>query len=237
MKRSAILSLLPVYAAILGVLIFTAFLCSKGVTVISENLEISRNHCVIIDAGHGGIDGGATSYTGVLESNINLEIARRLNDLMHLLGLRTTMIRTTDTSVYTEGASIAAKKVSDLKQRVKIVNETENALLISIHQNYYPDQRYAGAQVFYPRTEGSEALAKKMQSTFVDMLNPGSRRKAKFAEGIYLMNKIKCTGVLVECGFLSNPEEEAKLRKKYYQIQICCVIASCCVDYFRSAVA
>ena len=136
------------------------------------------------------------------------------------------MIRTEDVSIYTKGETIAQKKVSDLKERVRIVNETENALLISIHQNTYPESRYSGAQVFYSETDGSQQLAKELQSAFVTTINAGSNRKSKKSEGIYLMEHIRSTGVLIECGFLSNPEEEAKLRSEEYQKKICCVIAS-----------
>lgn len=199
---------------------------SRAVTTLSENLPIQRAHCFIIDAGHGGEDGGASSCTGKLESGINLEIALRLDDLMHFLGCDTRMIRTTDTAIYTKGESLSQKKASDLKERVRIVNETEGAILLSIHQNNFSDSRYSGAQVFFGQEEGSEALAKSLQSAFVEHLNPGSKRQCKKSHGIYLMEHINCTGVLIECGFLSNPEEEAKLRSPEYQKQLCCTIVS-----------
>lgn len=199
---------------------------SRTVTVIAENAPFQRKHCVIIDPGHGGEDGGATSCTGVLESTYNLAISTRLNDLFHLLGYETKMIRTTDTSVYTKGETIAQKKASDLRERVRIVNETPNGLLLSIHQNNFSDSRYSGAQVFYAATAGSEELAKQLQSAFVTALNPGSSRKSKKSKGVYLMEHIERTGVLIECGFLSNPGEEAKLRDSGYQKKMCCVIAA-----------
>lgn len=214
------------YLFICTSVIFAAFFGSRAVTVLAENTPVQRRHCIILDAGHGGVDGGATSCTGVLESTYNLEIALRLNDLCHLLGYETKMIRTTDISVYTKGDTIAQKKVSDLKERVRIVNETENGLLISIHQNNFPDSRYHGAQVFFSRTEGSEQLARQMQDAFKNSINPGSNRMIKQSDGIYLMENIKKTGILVECGFLSNPEEEANLRSEGYQKKLCCVIAS-----------
>lgn len=207
---------------------------SRAVTVIAENLPVQREHCIIIDPGHGGEDGGATSCAGILESTYNLEISLRLNDLLHLLGYDTKMIRTTDTSVYTKGESIAQKKISDLKERVRIANETDGALVLSIHQNNFPDERYSGAQVFYPQTVGSQELAKQLQSALVNALNPGSRRQVKKAEGIYLMEHIQCPGVLIECGFLSNRQEEAKLRSEEYQKQLCCVIAATVGEYLSN---
>ena len=208
---------LGVYLVLLACFLLVGIGGSHAVTVLSENAPISNRTTVIIDAGHGGVDGGATSCTGVLESQLNLEIALRLDDLMHLLGIRTTMIRTTDISVYTEGETIAAKKVSDLKERVRIVNETENAVLISIHQIYFSDNRYSGAQVFYADTPGSQELATALQTGFTANLSPDNHRKAKNAKGAYLMEHIWCSGVLNECGVLSNTQEEAVLRQEDYQ--------------------
>lgn len=207
---------------------------SQAVTTVAENQPILRQKVIVIDAGHGGEDGGATSCSGVLESRLNLEIALRLDALLHLLGYETKMIRTEDVSVYTEGNTIAAKKVSDLRNRVKIVNETENALLVSIHQNIFADSRYSGAQVFYNAVDGSKDLAQALQTAFVATINPESNRKIKPSSGVYLMEHIQKPGILVECGFLSCPEEEAKLRTGEYQNQICCVIASTLSRYFTS---
>lgn len=223
--------MIPIYALVFLGLILCALMGDKAVTVISENEPIHGRTCFIIDAGHGGVDGGAVSCTGVYESHINLEIAARLNDLMHLLGYDTKMIRESDISIYTSGDTIAGKKASDLKERTRIVNETDNAILLSIHQNHYSDSYYSGGQMFYPKTAGSQELATKLQAAFITTLNPGSNRQAKPATGLYLMKHIEKTGVLIECGFLSNFEEEARLRTPSYQKAICCVIATTCADY------
>lgn len=220
------LPLAAVYCLTVAGLLAAVMGGSRAVSVIAQEIPIRRGRCIVIDAGHGGEDGGAISCTGRLESGINLEIALRLRDLMHLLGYETKMIRTTDVSVYTTGTTIAQKKVSDLKNRVQMVNETENALLLSIHQNQFSESRYSGAQVFYAATEGSEALAKRLQSAFAASVNTGSHREAKASSGVYLMERIDCTGVLIECGFLSNPQEEALLLSPEYQKKLCCVIAS-----------
>lgn len=204
---------------------------NRAVTVLVENSGVARNHTIVIDAGHGGVDGGATSCTGVLESCFNLEIALRLNDLFQFFGYKTKMVRSEDISIYTEGDTIAQKKISDLKQRVRLANETENALLLSIHQNHFPDTRYSGAQVFYAGTQGSSTLAKQLQTAFLTCLNPESRRQEKKSTGVYLMEHIRCPGVLIECGFLSNPEEEARLRSAAYQQKLCAVIA-CVTDTY-----
>jgi N-acetylmuramoyl-L-alanine amidase len=213
----------PFYLLLIGAMVVTVLWSDQAITVMSESAPLTDRHCIIIDAGHGGVDGGATSCTGALESQINLEISLRLNDLCHLLGMETKMIRTTDISVYTEGQTISQKKVSDLKHRVQIINETPNATVISIHQNYFSDGKYSGAQVFYPKDETSRRLAEAMQLAFGVT---GSTRIAKPSQGVYLMEHIRCPGVLVECGFLSNPQEEAKLRSPEYQKLLCCVIVS-----------
>ena len=228
-------SLLPIYFLIILCLLIVTIGGSKAVTVLSENTAVADRKTVVVDAGHGGVDGGATSCTGVLESHFNLEIAQKLNDLFNLLGINTVMIRDTDCSVYTEGQTIAQKKVSDLKERVRIVNSTENCILISIHQNLFSDSKYSGAQVFYAPTEGSQLIAKSLQTSFINTLNPGSHRMEKKADSIYLMQNINCPGVLVECGFLSNPQEEYLLRTKAYQQKICCIIACTVSNYFYSS--
>lgn len=210
-------------AFVLSVLLFSAFITNHTIDVYNQSAHFKDRTCVIIDAGHGGVDGGAVSCTGVDESKINLEIALRLNDLMHLLGINTYMIRTEDVSIYTSGNSIAAKKVSDLKERVRIVNQTQNAILISVHQNYFEDSHYSGAQVFY---NTDSTLAKQLQSALIQTLNPGSNRKAKKADGVYLMQNVTCPAALIECGFLSNCDEEKMLRDPTYQKKLCCVIGA-----------
>ena len=216
----------PMYLIMVIVFSVIAVTGSRAVTTIAENIPVERSITFVIDAGHGGEDGGASSCTGVLESQLNLQIARRLDDLLHFLGYQTVMIRRSDISVYTEGKTIAEKKISDLKERVRIVNETEGAFLISIHQNIFADSRYSGAQVFYNEEGDAENVARQLQQNMVTSLNPGSNRQCKPADGIYLMQHSKRPGILVECGFLSNPEEERKLREGEYQKHICCVIAS-----------
>lgn len=204
---------------------------SRAATVLAQSTPLPRRHCVILDPGHGGEDGGAVACTGKLESSYNLEIALRLDDLFHLLGYETKMTRKTDTAIYTQGQTISQKKVSDLKERVKIVNDTPNGVLLSIHQNTFSDNRYSGAQVFYAATDGSQALAEALQGALVTVLNPGSNRKAKKSDGVYLMERIDRPGVLIECGFLSNREEEAKLQSAVYQKQLCCVVAATVVEW------
>lgn len=219
-------SALLFYTMVIALFLFGTLLGNQAISTISEMVPVERLHRIVIDPGHGGVDGGAVSCSGKSESNFNLQISLRINDLLHLLGYDTVMIRTTDSSVYTSGQTIAQKKVSDLKQRVRIVERTQNALLLSIHQNTFPEGKYSGAQVFFAKTPGSKALAEQLQSDLVSCLNPGSSRKAKQGSGIYLLDKINVAGVLVECGFLSNQQEEARLQTPDYQKKLCCVISS-----------
>lgn len=199
---------------------------SNAVTVLVEHSPVDSRTCIAIDAGHGGIDGGAVSVTGTPESQINLEIAERLQDLLNLMGYQTYMLRNTDTSLHTDGATIGAQKISDLKHRVRMVAERDASLLVSIHQNTFSNKRYSGAQVFYRNDEVSNSLAICLQKNFIKTVNPGSNRKAKPAKGIYLMEHISCPGILIECGFLTNVQEEALLRNDTYQKQLCSVIAA-----------
>lgn len=228
--KKHISNVLPLYLLVIGLFLLAISVGSRAVTAINEAQPILRRQTIIIDAGHGGEDGGATSYTGVLESELNLQIALRLNELCHLLGFETKMIRCTDVSVYTQGKTLAAKKASDLKNRVQMVNESENALLISIHQNTFSDSRYAGAQVFYADTPGSRDLAETLQRQF-SVADTTNHRRAKQADGVYLMQHIQKTGILIECGFLSNPAEEAKLRSSEYQKKLCAVIVTAICTY------
>ena len=220
MKCKNWMRLIPSYFLVIILVLVAAIGTDRGITVLRENEPVYRKNCIIVDPGHGGIDGGATSCTGVLESNLNLEIALRLNDFLHLLGFKTVMTRTTDTSIYTSGNTIAAQKVSDLKERVKIVNGQSGGILVSIHQNTYPNNRYAGAQVFYSDQNDSKKLAETVQSG----LKFTGKRSVKKGEGIYLLNNISNPGILIECGFLSNPTEEANLRNEQYQKKLCAFI-------------
>lgn len=225
MTGRKVLPMVLVYILVVGVFLGIACIGNEVTSVLAEQVPLKRKNIIVIDAGHGGEDGGAISCTGRLESTYNLEIAKKLNELLRLMGYRTRMIRTRDESIYKEGSTIAAKKVSDLKERVRIVNETENAILVSIHQNKFSDSKYKGAQVFYGSKGESQTLAGLLQKAFCETVNPESKRKIKKADGIYLMERIDCTGILVECGFLSNPTEETLLRTDQYQNKLVCVIA------------
>ncbi len=220
MKRWGFLYILTA-AAILAASLGTR----HAITVFSESSPIEREWTILIDPGHGGEDGGAPSCTGAKESDINLEISLRLGDLFSLLGQNVKFVRTTDISVYREGETLAQKKASDLKERLRMTQEN-GVLLLSIHQNTFPQPKYSGAQVFYASSDGSKQLAQSLQESLNLSLCPGSRRTCKQSQGVYLMERVQTTAVLVECGFLSNPREEAMLRDPEYQKKLCCVICT-----------
>ncbi len=224
---SMVVALLSVLCGILMV----AILGSRGVTVAVQNRTFVPEKTIVIDAGHGGIDGGATSCTGVLERDINLDIALKLNDVLHLLGYHTVLTRTTQESIATEGNTIASQKISDMKNRLYLVNQIKNPIFISIHQNYFGNAKYHGAQVFYGNGMESKMLAGVFQASFVQTINPESNRGIKPGSGIYLLEKLNCPAVLIECGFISNYEEERLLREKTYQNKICAVIATALSTY------
>ncbi len=219
---SKLLWLLP--ALLFGVCIFRA-MPQQGVPTFGP--ERFSGSTLIVDAGHGGEDGGAVSFSGVPESGINLAIARKLDSIMGFYGVDTLLLRTEDISLHDSDAStLREKKVSDLHNRVATINSVENATLVSIHQNTYESTRYHGAQVFYANEELSLDFAVLMQETLRLTLDPQNDRVAKkIPESIYLMNHITCRSVLVECGFLSNPEEDLLLQNDTYQTKIAVAIA------------
>lgn len=187
---------------------------------------------IVIDPGHGGEDGGAVSASGCKESDLNLQIGNRLNDLFCFIGVKTVMTRNEDVSIHDDTAvTISEKKVSDLKNRAKLTNEIPQAMLISIHQNMFSDGKYSGAQVFYAKTDGSETLAKNLQTLLCEKVDPSNHREAKPVNAVWLMDHINCTGVLVECGFLSNAEEELLLKTPEYQKKLSCVLVCGISEY------
>lgn len=201
--------------------------------VLSAKINPYENETVVIDAGHGGEDGGAVSISGAIESRLNLAIAQRLNLIMGLLGIKTFMLRNSDISLHDSDAStIREKKVSDLHNRVSIIESLDNPIVISIHQNTFPDKKYRGAQVFYANGELSLPFATITQEILRSSLNPENTRKpVAVPSTVYLMNHISCKAILVECGFLSNPEEDVLLQSPDYQVKLATALASAYIQY------
>ena len=178
---------------------------------------------VIIDAGHGGEDGGAVGVDGIFEKNINLAIALELEEMLRATGIKTRLTRDTDTLLYDRNSDYQGhKKAQDAAARLAIAEEYENAVFISIHMNSFPQAKYKGLQVYYsPNSPSSALLAKKIQDTVITNLQPDNTRQIKQSDkNIYLLDKISHPAILIECGFLSNPEECEKLSDKDYQRQL-----------------
>ena len=188
---------------------------------------------LVLDAGHGGEDGGAVSLTGVAESGLNLSIVLKLDQILGFYGQAPVVLRTEDVSLHDPDAdTLREKKVSDLHNRVDAVESQENAVLLSVHQNIFTDQKYHGAQVFYAPTTGSQEWAVFTQELLRTALDPENSRQAKpIPDSVYLMNHISCPAVLIECGFLSNPAEEALLRSEVYQTKLAAAMASAWLQY------
>ena len=218
-----------VYLYVAAFFLGLAALGRQSVETVSGLAPISGSSVLVIDAGHGGEDGGTTGAVGTAEDEVNLSIAKRLEAMLTLMGYQTRMTRTDSGSLATEGETIRARKQSDLRNRVALANKYQNSILVSIHQNHFPDPKYDGAQVFF--TDSAESLANAMQASLTAALSPQSRRTAKKASGIYLMEHITCPGLLIECGFLSNPAEEQKLQSAQYQKHLAAVMATVLAKY------
>lgn len=183
---------------------------------------------LVLDAGHGGEDGGAVDPSGHKESDINLAIVRKLRDLMAFLGVETVLTRAEDISIYDrDSVTLREKKVSDLKNRAALIGAIENAMVISVHQNSFTDSRYHGAQVFYNRGDAARLWGEDTQETLNAALG-GSRSAAPVRENVYLFSHIDCPAILVECGFLSNGEEAALLLTDGYQRTLAAILAAAC---------
>ncbi len=193
---------------------------------------------VIIDAGHGGFDGGAVSNDGTIEKDINLSISLYLQEYLSSFNIKTVMIRETDCSVEDDGLdTIRQKKSSDLHNRMKIMEETDDAIFISIHQNKFYDEKYSGTQVFYsPKTKSeSQVLAQYIQDCIVNTLQKDNKRQIKeCGTSVFLMYNAVKPAILVECGFLSNYEETQKLKSSEYQKKIAFCIAMGIQNYITS---
>lgn len=214
-----------------GALVALGFLAAGIYLFSPKGMEASYSdvpqRTVVIDPGHGGEDGGAVAPDGTLESALNLEIAKRLDFLLTFCGQKTLLLREDDISLHdSEANTIREKKVSDIHNRVDTINAQENPAVISIHQNFFLSSKYHGAQVFYANGPLSQPWAEQTQKDLIAYLDPANHRSATpISQDIYLMNHIRCPAILVECGFLSNPEEREKLKTPDYQRKLALIIA------------
>lgn len=187
---------------------------------------------VIIDAGHGGPDGGAVGISGSVEKDINLSVALRMSDIFNLCGIDYIMTRDNDILLDREGIS-GSMKGRDIKSRVSIANENPDALFVSVHTNSYPIEKYSGFQTFYSKNHPeSRLLAESIQSAVQSYLQPDNDREIKpGSSAIYLLHNSYSPTVLAECGFISNTREEELLRRTEYQTSVAVTICAGIMEY------
>lgn len=204
-------------------------------TVVSANASDSAAFpAIIIDPGHGGEDGG-TSSDNILEKNINLDISLILADMFRSNGLNVKMTRETDVSIHDDSCkTISEKKRSDLNNRIKLFNSSDENIIISIHQNNFSQSKYCGTQVFYSENNSlSKSLAECIRVSVKSLIQKDNERQTKPADGsIFILKKSTNPSVLVECGFLSNPEELEKLKTSQYKQEIAYCIYLGFMEYY-----
>lgn len=208
----------------------------SGANPVSIDYE-EEKPVIILDAGHGGMDGGCSTADGVPEKGINLNILLMLRDMLRLNGYEVVTTRDTDISIHDKGVDgIANQKSSDMDNRLAIFNEYPNAICISIHQNQFTDSKYSGAQMFYSDTNSSsEELARTLQNKFVEYLQPYNDREIKLCgKELFLCYYSENPTVMVECGFLSNPDEAELLKTEEYQGKVAFTIFSAINEFVDS---
>ncbi len=231
--------LFSLFCILVSLIIFIFSFIKPDVLLTSKTNEINnKNPCIIIDAGHGGFDGGASTDDGYPEKHINLNISLYLNEYLTALGYETLLTRTKDESLEESDLStIRKRKTSDLHNRMKIMKETDNAIFISIHQNHFSQEKYSGMQVFYSPSFSDESslLAEAIQKCTAEKLQPENTRKIKeCTSSVFLVYKAVKPAVLVECGFLSNEKEAELLQTEAYQKKIALCIAMGIQNYLSS---
>ncbi len=205
---------------------------SKTVATITNSIT---KPVIVLDAGHGGEDGGAVSETGLVEKDVNLQIALKLQKLFLQSGFKVIMTRSEDKAIYSDNAvSLREKKVSDIHNRTEICNENEKNIFISIHQNKFEQSKYKGTQVFYStNNQMSCELAENIRLAVKGLLQNDNNRQCKpSTDSVYILKNATVPAVLVECGFLSNPQEEALLKTKQYRNQLAYAIYSGFLEFY-----
>lgn len=204
------------------------------VTNANAGASTSPYTTVIIDAGHGGEDGGASSTAGLVEKDVNLDIAKKLAEMLRASGVNVVMTRDDDRLLYDRGVDFhGRKKKLDMAARLNIMQKQENAIFISIHMNAYTSPKYSGLQVWYSQNHAdSEVLANIIQANNKALLQPQNDRKTKGAtSAIFLLNEAQCPAVLVECGFLSNQAEAAKFEDDVHRRTVALLLYSSILEF------
>lgn len=225
-------------AVILAVVLCLAILSTavaKGYEYITVGGTVTERQTIIIDAGHGGFDGGAVAADGTVEKDINLKIALTLKDFLKQSGFRVIMTRESDVSTDdVETNKIATRKKSDLKNRLGLMKDNPNAVFVSIHLNKFTTSAANGSQVFYSAEHvESKVLGDCIQKSIVQLLQPENTRVNKQAtSSTYLLYNATVPAVLVECGFLSNSAELKRLKDEEYQKKMAFSIFCGIVDFY-----
>ena len=192
---------------------------------------------VIVDAGHGGDDGGAIGIDGTVEKDINLDIALKLEKILKFYGFNVIMTRTQDVMTCDDGLdSLRKRKISDIHNRFELMRKNPDAIFISVHQNKFEDSSQHGTQVFYSgNDERSKELAEAIQtSVTLTLQRKNDRIVKKSGSGIYLLYHAKIPAVLVECGFISNSDEVKKLKDESYRMKLAILIADGLLKYLSN---
>ncbi|WP_055668525.1 N-acetylmuramoyl-L-alanine amidase CwlD [Desnuesiella massiliensis] len=200
----------------------------------AKTIENTKDKIILIDPGHGGMDGGAVSKNGTLEKDISLLISLKVKGSLEKAGYKVFMTRDEDKGLYENKGTVRNKKNQDLTNRCKMKKETNCDMFISIHLNMFPQSKYSGAQVWYSREEESKTLARILQKNMIEDLDPQNNRVEKPALDQYkiLRDGYDKPGVIIECGFLSNEQEEAKLKTEEYQQKIAETITKSVKEYY-----
>ena len=199
-------------------LVFAVCLFNLKNEFIAVNSTPATKAIIVLDAGHGVPDYGTESASGTTEQELNLAITLKLQQLLEQSGTKVILTRSDYNGIYeVDKDSIRSKKISDMKNRVYIGNNSNADIYVSIHMNYYTDSQYSGWQTFYQsKSENSKRLARIIQQSLND--NIGQNKRVPMAiKGAYIMDKVKIPSVIVECGFLSNKSDEEKLKTEEYQ--------------------
>lgn len=198
------------------ILVCACILAKTSAVYVTGRQVKEQEECIVLDVGHGGFDSGKIGVNGELEKDINLQVALKLKEALEEKGITVVMTREEDKGLYEEGAS--NKKAQDLQRRCDLINKEKPMMTVSIHQNSYTSPEIKGAQVFYYTTSTeSQKLAETIQKTLIEQVDPQNHREAKANDSYYLLKKTSRPIVIVECGFLSNREEEEKLNTEIYQ--------------------
>ena len=223
------------YIVIVVIIICVIFLNVRKTKTLPTIAIPSTNRSVIIDAGHGLPDAGAVGYECLTVEKINLSIAMKLQKLLESSGTITYLTRSDENGIYDiNSKSIKQKKISDIKNRVELINKTGSEILISIHLNKFSDNKYSGWQVFYrENSEESNRLADCIQNSINKNIDRENKRITKPIKDIYIIDNSKIPAVIVECGFISNPEEAILLQDETYQNKIVWGIYIGIQEYFK----